>query len=191
MREKILKVAEEQMRKAGYMGLSFSKISSQLGTTRANLHYHFKNKISLAEEVTKSFILERETDVKKIALRYPDDIVSFIIEVEKYFWNFIEENGTNICLCSQLVSNTSNPQEIVDLAVKHFEELSALLMEIAVASQKVGKIPQTLDLNTFVIQTTAMIMGLAQMVKLTTDMKTAKKSWGHIMKKWVKSQVES
>ena len=44
MRAEILKIAEDQMKAGGYEQLNFAVIANDLKTTRANLHYHFKNR---------------------------------------------------------------------------------------------------------------------------------------------------
>ena len=53
MKNAILKRAEQQLMGGGYDKLNFATIARDLNTTRANLHYHFKNKETLAIEVTK------------------------------------------------------------------------------------------------------------------------------------------
>lgn len=55
MRQRIKVVAEELLVKHGYRGLSFGQISEILGTTRANLHYHFGNKDGLVEDVLETY----------------------------------------------------------------------------------------------------------------------------------------
>lgn len=55
MRERIKVVTEELLVKFGYRGFSFGQISEILGTTRANLHYHFGSKDGLVEEVLEDY----------------------------------------------------------------------------------------------------------------------------------------
>jgi AcrR family transcriptional regulator len=55
MRDDIKTVAEELLVKFGYRGFSFGQISEILGTTRANLHYHFGSKDGLVEEVLEDY----------------------------------------------------------------------------------------------------------------------------------------
>ena len=73
MRESILKIAEEQMMAGGYGTLSFGEIAKELSTTRANLHYHFKNKETLAVEVTTKFIKDQESNLFNLATHFKDD----------------------------------------------------------------------------------------------------------------------
>lgn len=51
MKEEIKRQAIRLFTISGYGGVSFGDITEQLGTTRANIHYHFGSKSGLAEEV--------------------------------------------------------------------------------------------------------------------------------------------
>ncbi len=56
MRTKIKNVATELLIKHGYRGFRFGDIAARLGTTRANIHYHFGNKQKLVEEVLDDYV---------------------------------------------------------------------------------------------------------------------------------------
>ena len=55
MREQIKRMAEELLIRHGYRGFNFRSIAEELGTTRANLHYHFGNKDGLVLEVLDEY----------------------------------------------------------------------------------------------------------------------------------------
>jgi len=55
-RESIKALALELLIRHGYRGMSFGDIASGLGTTRANIHYHFGNKQQLVEEVLADYV---------------------------------------------------------------------------------------------------------------------------------------
>ena len=59
LREDILEKAICQLRRGGYSQLNFASLSKELGTTRANIHYHFSNKENLAKEALETY---REMD---------------------------------------------------------------------------------------------------------------------------------
>lgn len=66
MRDRIKQVTEGLLVKHGYRGLNFRQIAEILGTTRANLHYHFGSKDSLVEEVLEDYAnktLDRYRDI--------------------------------------------------------------------------------------------------------------------------------
>lgn len=55
MRDQIKRLAEELLIRHGYRGFNFRSIAEELGTTRANLHYHFGNKDGLVLEVLDEY----------------------------------------------------------------------------------------------------------------------------------------
>ena len=56
MRDKIKTIAAELLIRHGYRGLRFGDIAARLGTTRANIHYHFGTKQKLVEEVVEDYL---------------------------------------------------------------------------------------------------------------------------------------
>ncbi|MDQ6435642.1 TetR/AcrR family transcriptional regulator [Mesorhizobium sp. LHD-90] len=63
-RQAIKDTALELLVRHGYRGVSFGDIAATLGTTRANIHYHFGNKQTLVEEVLRNYV-----DITLAALR--------------------------------------------------------------------------------------------------------------------------
>ncbi|MBZ9799125.1 TetR/AcrR family transcriptional regulator [Mesorhizobium sp. ES1-4] len=55
-RQAIKDAALELLVRDGYRGTSFGDISAALGTTRANIHYHFGNKQALVNEVLGDYM---------------------------------------------------------------------------------------------------------------------------------------
>ncbi|MBZ9982434.1 MULTISPECIES: TetR/AcrR family transcriptional regulator [unclassified Mesorhizobium] len=55
-RQAIKDTALELLVRHGYRGTSFGDISAALGTTRANIHYHFGNKQALVDEVLDDYM---------------------------------------------------------------------------------------------------------------------------------------
>ena len=56
MRERIKSLALDLLIQHGYRGVSFGDMAETLGTTRANIHYHFGNKQALVEEVLADYV---------------------------------------------------------------------------------------------------------------------------------------
>ncbi len=56
MKGEIKNVANELLVKHGYRGLRFGDIAARLGTTRANIHYHFGNKQKLVDAVVDDYV---------------------------------------------------------------------------------------------------------------------------------------
>jgi AcrR family transcriptional regulator len=56
MKEDIKAVATELLIRNGFQGFRFKDVADILGTTRANIHYYFGNKMNLSEEVIVDYI---------------------------------------------------------------------------------------------------------------------------------------
>ena len=56
MRARIKSLALDLLIQHGYRGVTFGDLAESLGTTRANIHYHFGNKQALVEEVLVDYV---------------------------------------------------------------------------------------------------------------------------------------
>ena len=56
MRARIKSLALDLLIQHGYRGVTFGDMAETLGTTRANIHYHFGNKQKLVEEVLEDYV---------------------------------------------------------------------------------------------------------------------------------------
>ena len=56
MRARIKALALDLLIQHGYRGVTFGDLAEALGTTRANIHYHFGNKQALVEEVLIDYV---------------------------------------------------------------------------------------------------------------------------------------
>ncbi|WP_375572681.1 TetR/AcrR family transcriptional regulator [Seohaeicola saemankumensis] len=56
MRDEVKRITVELLLRYGYQGLRFRDIAETLGTTRANIHHHFGNKMNLCEEVILDYV---------------------------------------------------------------------------------------------------------------------------------------
>lgn len=61
-REEIKPVTVALLLRHGYQGLRFRDIAEALGTTRANIHHHYGNKLNLCEEVVVEYVEETLTN---------------------------------------------------------------------------------------------------------------------------------
>lgn len=66
MRDRIKDIATELLITHGYRGLRFKDIAERLGTTRANIHYHFGTKKNLIDEVIQDYVDGTVSEVKAI-----------------------------------------------------------------------------------------------------------------------------
>ena len=78
-RQAIKDTALELLVRHGYRGTSFGDIAAALGTTRANIHYHFGNKQALIEEVLGDYMRETLSALHAI---WSDEESSLAAQVE-------------------------------------------------------------------------------------------------------------
>lgn len=187
MRNGILKLAEEQMKAGGYDHLNFGAIASQLKTTRANLHYHFKNKETLALEVTKRFIADQEADVIKLAAQFNGDFPKFVEALEDMLWeHHLGNEATGSCVCAQLIRNPELPLPLMELAKNHFKSMEAMLVEMVISSQKQGFVEDQADPRNIAIQAMCLIMGIGQMSLVIQDDDETVNQLKGVLKNWIK-----
>ena len=79
MRDRIKGLATELLIRHGYHGVSFGDIARTLDTTRANVHYHFGNKLSLVEELLDDYLQETLTAFRAI---WTDGSTTFFGKIE-------------------------------------------------------------------------------------------------------------
>ncbi len=170
MREEILKIAQEQMKAGGYSHLSFGAIASELSTTRANLHYHFKNKETLAIEVTKRFVADQEADILKAAAQFPGDFPKLIAAMEAWLWSHRESNGAvGSCVCEQIIRQPEVPESLLNLAKRHFNVFRSIIVEQVIESQKAGTLCPKTDPKQISREAGCIMFGLGQMSLFLED----------------------
>jgi len=188
MREQILQIADRQMKEGGYSHLSFATIAKTLDTTRANIHYHFDNKETLAIEVTKRYMADQFADIKKIAAAHPNDFIGFIEALEDHHWEEVDLHGPNCtCVCSQVLGNNCSPQSLVTLARTQSTEVMEVLHALASDAQKAGQLNKKLALNIVVAQAGALCLGLMQLTMHIGEVTAAKVALTGIVKQWAKT----
>ncbi len=107
MKERILDIAIQQMRSGGYDNLNFANIAAELGTSRANLHHHFKNKEGLGIAATESYIQNEKTFMYGIMQEHDGDIRTILIKLEDHLIEVLSNSGsTNACILSQLTHDS-------------------------------------------------------------------------------------
>lgn len=170
MREEILVIAQEQMKAGGYSHLSFGAIASQLSTTRANLHYHFKNKETLAVEVTKRFIADQEADILKVAAQFPGNFPGLVGAMEEWLWAHRECNGAvGACVCEQIIRQPEVPESLLNIAKKHFNVFRSIIVEQVLESQEKGTLKEDIDPMQVALECGCMMFGLGQMALFLED----------------------
>jgi len=118
--EKIINIAESQVRIDGYNSFSFREISKEIGIKSASIHYHFPKKEDLGEAVVHRYtarfeallanIMATETD-PKARLKSYISLFSHALKVDN-----------KMCLCGVLASENDALPEALQLESKIFFE---------------------------------------------------------------------
>ena len=148
MRDEILKTAQAQMSLGGYGNLNFASIAEALGTTRANVHHHFKNKEGLALEVTRQYTMGVLEMAKGMAEDNPGDFKGLIGALEKHIVDSIRESGKeSACICGQLIKEHDIPESLREMASGFLKQSDAMLEAAISAAQDAGNLPKEIDPN--------------------------------------------
>ncbi|OUR99592.1 hypothetical protein A9Q84_00810 [Halobacteriovorax marinus] len=185
MRNEILLTAEKQMMTGGFENLNFGTIAKELGTTRANLHYHFKNKESLAIEVTNNYGQTQFKNFSALAEGYKGNFFGFIQGVEDNFWLQAEALGTtSICVCTQMATQNSLPENLQGLACsfyRKFEELFQSTIQDAIDN---GEIRSDLNALREARRSHTIMLGVMTCGQHIGNVAQAKNELSGLLKEW-------
>lgn len=71
------------LRTGGYEALNFGTIAEELNTTRANIHYHFKNKENLALAAIDRYMDDIESNIRTLAEEHPGDYPAVMVALDE------------------------------------------------------------------------------------------------------------
>ena len=78
MRVQVKNLARDLLIQNGLRGVSFGDIAKTLGTTRANIHYHFGSKQRLVEEVLEDYVDETLSGMHAVLMRDDSTLIEKI-----------------------------------------------------------------------------------------------------------------
>lgn len=188
MRDQILDIAKIQMKQGGFQNLSFADIAKQLSTTRANLHYHFKNKETLALETTKAYASEHLKQFQDLSHEFRGDFFGFVLAVEEMFWDESTKiRDCGICVCSQVLRESDPPDSLKSVSLEHFQEIQALMIKHMMSAVESKQLSEKLDIAAVGVQFSALMMGLMTMAQMFPTVKDAKQELNGFGKSWLAS----
>ncbi len=192
MREEILDMAQAQLTEGGYDNLNFGKIAAALNTTRANVHYHFKNKESLALAATEKFAIQHREEIVAILKKNPGDMVSAAQDLEAHLMHELDsDEQTGGCVCSQIVRDANVPESIMQLSQSHFQELAQIMTKAFEESQDTGVITKKLPAELLAFMFGSMIMGLGQMAKINDGNPDFRDKVAGVLTAWIQCYKEN
>ncbi len=185
MREAILEKAKTQLMAGGYKQLNFAKIASDLETTRANLHYHFKNKETLGVEVFRQIGEDNINNFKEMRRNLNGDFLGFFSAVEGFFWQGECEEGGKVC--SSIMDDPDLPESIAKQSrtiYQAFEEILAGAIQDAVDNKS---ITQDINVAREASRVHVLMMGLMGASQYYLDSPQAKEQLNGIIIDWAQA----
>ena len=116
---KILDVAERLAQQRGFNGFSYADIASELGVTKASLHYHFPGKADLGEALLARYA-GRFGDALAAADENLDDELEKLAAYAEIYAGVLRDD--RMCLCGMLAAEYETLPEAMQLAVARFFE---------------------------------------------------------------------
>jgi len=188
MRDAILEKAEQQLMTGGFDKLNFAKIASELNTTRANLHYHFKNKESLAIEVTKQYGARYCDQFAVMRESFKGNFVGFFEAVDSFYWEQPDGNEdakVNACIC--LVSDPELPEAIGNVSRGHYLNIQQTIQGVIQDAIDNKEIRADIDAQREAIRAHVIMMGIGTSAQHLLSIKQAKQALGGLMVDWANS----
>jgi TetR/AcrR family transcriptional repressor of nem operon len=119
--DRILDLAERLVQTRGFNGFSYADIASELGVTKASLHYHFPSKAELG-----SRLINRYGEAFARALAEIDDSGAGVREKLRRYANLYSRvlRDDRMCLCGMMAADYATLPEPMKSAVTHFFEVN-------------------------------------------------------------------
>jgi len=118
--EKIIEIAELQVRTGGYNSFSFREISKEIGIKSASIHYHFPTKEDLGVAIAHRYTVRFEGLLANITATTPeprDRLKPYIA-----LFNHALKVDKKMCLCGVLASENDGLPDAIRQESKRFFE---------------------------------------------------------------------
>ena len=188
MRDEILTRAEKQMMAGGFANLNFGAIAKDLETTRANLHYHFKNKESLAIEVTQNYGMNEFNEFSSLLSNFKGDFHSIVSKMEEFYWQRAKCFGsTGICVCSQISREPGLPDALRELAIGFYRKFESAFVEIIQDAVNNKQVRKDIDVKREATRAHVLFMGIMTSGQQVGSVDQAHKEMSGLMIDWANS----
>ena len=185
MRDTIIQLAEQQLMSGGYGKLNFATIAKELNTTRANLHYHFKNKESLAIEVTTQYGARNIAEFSYLKDTFKGNFFGFIGAMDNSFWPGSGFDDPKACI--MLATDPDLPAPLVKLTQELYQKVGGMIAEIIREAINNGEIRKEIDANREAIRCHALMMGIMTSSQHYPSVELAKTQLRGLMMEWANS----
>lgn len=162
MKEKILHCAEVQLMKGGYDLLNFATIAERLEITRANIHYHFKNKETLAIEVTKKYGKEKCNAFEHMRRTYKGDFFKFAELVDQSLWmEMDDEDDGGVGFFALISLDPKVPKSLLELTQKIYNDVDNILIDALNDAIESGEIRKDIDVKREAMRGHVLMIGMS------------------------------
>lgn len=140
MKEKILELAGEQIKKGGYAELSFAAIAKELGISRANIHHHYSSKAKLAEAVLLNYIDKKQKELSELVETTDGNFVTLVGKMEQLICQSYRSDNCCSCACSPLMTMSEKvPQNLKTISSKYFDRKFDFLRNLIKQAKEEGQ----------------------------------------------------
>ncbi len=136
--ERILDIAERLVQVRGFNNFSYADIATELGITKASLHYHFPGKAELGQALVTRYG-ERFSDAFD---RIDSDLPDARSKLEAYANLYAEVlRGKRMCMCGILAAEYQTlPQSMRDAVIDFFDEQQRWLAAVLTQGRADGTV---------------------------------------------------
>jgi TetR/AcrR family transcriptional repressor of nem operon len=136
--ERILDLAERLVQTRGFNGFSYADVASDLGVTKATLHYHFPTKAALGLR-----LIERYTVVFTAALAVIDESTGDALAKLRAYVDIYSAvlRNDRMCLCGMLAADFATlPDPMKSALTRFFAENERWLADVLVQGRAAGEL---------------------------------------------------
>ena len=133
---RILDVAERLVQSRGFNGFSYADVASELGVTKASLHYHFPGKAELGEALIDRYARRFGEALEGIDAECADPRQKLDRYAQLYALVLKDQR---MCLCGMLAADYATlPTAMRQAVVRFFDENQAWLQKVLEEGQEQG-----------------------------------------------------
>ena len=134
----ILDVAERLVQIRGFNGFSYADIASELGISKASLHYHFAGKAELGQALVARYAARFAEALEAIDERGDDAVAK--LEAYASIYAEVLRNG-RMCLCGMLAAEYDTlPKPMRKAIIGFFDDSEAWLTDVLEQGKEEGSL---------------------------------------------------
>jgi TetR/AcrR family transcriptional repressor of nem operon len=139
--ERILDIAERLVQVRGFNNFSYADIATELGITKASLHYHFPGKAELGQELITRYSQRFSEALDRIDRDLPD-ARSKLEAYTKLYADVLR--GKRMCMCGILAAEYQTlPKPMRTAVISFFDENQRWLAKLLTAGEADGTLKFT------------------------------------------------